>query len=120
MNKKILTGALAALTLGGAMAAAATLPAAAQEHWGWRGGHERGYGRGYDRDRGWRGYDRDRGWRGGGGTAALLGLSLGAALAGGYTAPAYYPPAYYTVPRCRVEIRWNPYWGGYDRVRVCY
>lgn len=101
MNKKILTGALAALTLGGAMAAATTLPAAAAEH------HDRGYHRGYDRGR-----------RGGDAAAALLGLSVGAALAGGYD-PYYAPPAYY-VPRCRVELRWNPYWRGYDRVRVCY
>jgi hypothetical protein len=111
MNKKILTGALAALTLGGALAATTTLPASAAEHW--RGGHERG--RGYVRD-----HDRDRGWRGGGGAAAaLLGLSLGAALSGGY-APGYYAPSYYAPPRCRVELRWNPYWRGYDRVRVCY
>ncbi len=101
MNKKILTGALAALTLGGALAATGALPAAAEEHHGWRGGY-------------------DRGWRGGEAGAALLGLSVGAALAGGYAAPAYYPPAYYAVPRCRMEMRWNPYWRGYDRVRVCY
>ena len=47
-----------------------------------------------------------------------------AALAGGaYYAPGYadYPPAYYAaVPRCRIEARWNPYWRGYERVRVCY
>ncbi len=99
MNKKILTGALAALTLGGALAAT-TVPASAAEHW--RGGYDH------------RGYDR--GWRGGDAAgAALLGLSLGAALSGGY----YAPPVYYA-PRCRVELRWNPYWRGYDRVRVCY
>ncbi|MEI9890503.1 MAG: hypothetical protein WDN45_07790 [Caulobacteraceae bacterium] len=104
MNKKILTGALAALTLGGAMAATTTLPAAAADHrGGWHGGGH-----------------YDRGWHGGGAGAALLGLSVGAALAGGYAAPAYYPPAYYSAPRCRVEMRWNAYWGGYDRVRVCY
>lgn len=116
MNKKILTGALAALTLGGALAATTTLPAAAEEHW--RGDYDRGWG---DHDRGWREHgwrDHDRGWRGGDAAATLLGLSLGAALAGDY-APSYYPPAYY-VPRCRVELRWNPYWRGYDRVRVCY
>jgi len=106
MNSKILTGALAALTVGGALAAT-TVPASAEEHW--RGGYY---------DRGW--HDHDRGWRGGDAGAALLGLTVGAALAGGYTAPAYYPPAYYEVPRCRVEMRWNPYWRGYDRVRVCY
>ena len=116
MNKKILTGALAALTLGGALAATTTLPAAAQERHGGRGGGEYRGGGGE-----WRGHDRDRGWGGNDGAAALLGLSLGAALGGGgYYAPAYYPPAYYAAPRCRVEMRWNPYWGGYDRVRVCY
>jgi hypothetical protein len=112
MNKKILTGALAALTLGGALAATTALPASADEHWR---GHDRGY------DRGWRDHDRgyDRGWRGNdGAAAALLGLSLGAALSGGYS--SYAPPAYYAPPRCRVELRWNPYWRGYDRVRVCY
>ena len=114
MNKKILTGALAALTLGGALAATTTLPAAAQERHGGRGGEGRGGGE-------YRGHDRDRGWRGNDGAAALLGLSLGAALGGGgYYAPAYYPPTYYAAPRCRVEMRWNAYWGGYDRVRVCY
>jgi hypothetical protein len=93
MNKKILTGALAALTLGGALAATA-MPAAAYDR-GWHGG-------------GWHG-DRGYGYAG----AALLGLGVGAALAGG--SPAYYAP-----PPCRVELRWNPYWRGYDRVRVCY
>jgi hypothetical protein len=109
MNK-ILTGALAALSLAGALAATAT-PAAADDHH-WRGGGRyegyRGYGGG------WRG---DRGWRGDGAAAALIGLAAGAALAGG----GYYaPPAYYYGPPCRIEMRWNPYWGGYERVRVCY
>ena len=87
--KTILTGALAALTLAGALSATA-LPAAAAEHHGGRGG-----------------------WRGG--DSALLGLAVGAAIAG---APYGYP-AYYAPP-CRIEMRWNPYWGGYERVRVCY
>ncbi len=91
--KTILTGALAALTLAGALSAAA-MPAAAEEHYGWRGDH-----------RGW-------GPRG----AAVLGLGVGAAIAG---APYGYPPAVYG-PRCRIEGRWNPYWRGYERVRVCY
>src|SRR4051812_13326718 len=100
--KKIVTGALAALTMGGAIAAS-TVPASAQSrgHWdggrgdrgGWRGGHD-----------GWRG---DRGGDALG--AGLLGLALGAALTGGSSygyAPGYYaPPPYYAVPRCRVEMR---------------
>jgi hypothetical protein len=126
--KKILTGALAALAIGGALAATA-VPAAADpyhggggDRGGWRGG-DRGGWRGGDRD-GWRGGDRG-GWRGGdrGGAylgAGLLGLAVGAALTEGYR-PSYYAPGYYApVPRCRVEMRWNPNWGGYDRVRVCY
>jgi hypothetical protein len=108
--KTILTGALAALTMGGALAAS-TVPASAEP----RGGHWNGGGRG-DRD-GWRG---DRGDAVG---AGLLGLALGAALTGGTGygyAPGYYAPPYYAAPRCRVEMRWDPRWGGYDRVRVCY
>jgi hypothetical protein len=106
MNK-ILTGALAAATLAGALTATA-VPAAAADH------HYRGGGR-YEGYRGWRG-DHD-GWRGDGAAAALIGLAAGAAIAGGgYYA---YPPAYYAPP-CHIEMRWNPYWGGYERVRVCY
>ncbi len=108
--KKILTGALAALTIGGAMAATA-VPASAE---GWRGG----YHGGYDHDRG-----RGRGWGWGGAAAAgIFGLAAGAAIADSY-APRYYAPApgYYAYgPRCRFEQRWNPAWGGYEQVRVCY
>jgi hypothetical protein len=98
MNKNILTGALAALTFGGALAATTT-PAAAYDR-GWHGGgyaHGGYYGGGYGRGFGY-------------GAAALTGLAVGAALAG----PAYYGPA------CRIQMRWNPYWGNYERVRVCY
>ncbi len=100
--KKILTGALAALTIGGALAAS-TVPASAEP---WRG-----------HDHGWHG----RGW--GYGAAGLVGLATGVAIANSYDRPYYAPPPYYygpPVPRCRVEMRWNPGWGGYDRVRVCY
>jgi hypothetical protein len=98
--KKILTGALAALTVGGALAASTVPASAAPWHGGWHGG-------------GW-GY----------GAAGLIGLATGAAIASSYHPyypPVYYgpPPAYYGPP-CRVEMRWNPNWGGYDRVRVCY
>lgn len=116
--KKTLTGALAALTVGGALAASA-VPAAAEPH-GWHGGGDRGWhGGGY---RGWRG-DGYRGWRGdgygwgGAAAAGLIGLAAGAALAGAYSP---YPAYDYYVPACRIEMRWNPYWGGYERVRVCY
>jgi hypothetical protein len=117
--KRILAGALAALTLGGALSATA-LPAAAADHndRGWRGGyHGADYRGGGHYDRGWHGGRHGYGYSDAG--AALLGLSVGAALAGGY-APAYYPPAYYAAPPCRIEMRWNPYSGGYDRVQVCY
>ncbi len=102
MNK-ILTGALAAAALAGALTATTALPAAAADHHYRSGGHYSGY-------HGYSGY-------GGGAAAALIGLGVGAAIAGGgYYA---YPPAYYGPP-CRLEMRWNPYWGGYERVRVCY
>ncbi len=99
--KKFLTGALAALTMGGALAATA-VPASAYPFHG-------GYG--------YRG-----GWGPGGVAAAgLIGLAAGAALAPHYYAPGYYAPSYYAYgPRCRVELRWDPAWGGYDRVNVCY
>ena len=98
MNK-ILTGALAALTIGGALAASTVPAAAAPYRGGWHGGY-----------------------RGGGYVGAgLLGLAAGVAIADAY-GPGYYAPGpyYAPVPRCRVEMRWNPNWGGYDRVRVCY
>jgi hypothetical protein len=117
MNK-ILTGALAALTVGGAMAATA-VPAAAQPHGGYHGGGHYGGGH-YGGYRGGYGY----GYGGGAAAAAIIGLAAGAALTGGYApsyyAPSYYAPGYYATPRCRMEMRWNPNWGGYDRVRVCY
>ena len=121
--KKILTGALAAATLGGAALATAT-PAAAQH-----------YGRGY--------YG---GHRGGGNTAAigigagLLGLAIGSSLShSNYYAPrGYYAPSYgygygngyygrptygyygapgyaygygYRGPACRERVRFDPYIG---------
>jgi hypothetical protein len=120
MNK-ILTGALAALTMGGALAAS-TVPASAEPRGGHHGGGHYGghyYGGGYR--------DHHRGDYGSAVGAGLIGLALGAALTNGYGygygPPAYYAPGYYygpPLPRCRVEMRWNPVWGGYDRVRVCY
>ena len=58
-------------------------------------------------------------------TGALAALTLAGAAIGdhphyaygyGYPAP-YYGPGYYG---CRSIVRWNPYWGGYQRVRACY
>jgi hypothetical protein len=108
--RKILTAAVAALTLGGAIATTATQADAAPWHGGgggWHGG----------------------GWRGGGGYAlgaGLLGLAVGASLAG----PRYYdgpPPAYYDGPGyygyyggCRTHWRWDPYWRRYVEVQRCY
>ncbi len=36
--------------------------------------------------------------------------------------PAYYvgPAAYSYYDSCRVEWRWSPRWGRYERVRACY
>jgi hypothetical protein len=105
--RKILTAALAALTVGGAVVATAA-PADAAPY-GWHGGYHGGYGRGY-----------------GPGLAVgagLLGLAVGATLAG----PHYYgPPApYYAGPApyyaaCRVHYRWDPYAGRYFPVERCY
>jgi len=106
MIKKLMTGAAVALTLGGAALATAT-PASAQ-HWG--GGYRGGYHGGY----GYRGY-------GGGAVlgAGLLGLAVGAAVAGphyyGYPPPAYYVgPSYYGYyGGYHSHWRWNPYAGRY-------
>lgn len=116
--RKILTAALAALTLGGAVAAT-TATSADAAPWGWHGGGYRGYGPGVAVG------------------AGLLGLAVGASLAGGpgyYAPPAYYgpPPGYYAGPGyyggpgygyyggCRVHYRWNPYAGRYFPVQRCY
>lgn len=112
MLKKILTGAAVALTLGGAALATAT-PAAAQ----YRGGYHGGYSSGH------------RGYSGGAVLGAgILGLAVGAAIAGDhhryYAAP---PPAYYHGPSyfsyyggCHSNWRWDPYVGRYVLVERCY
>ena len=110
--KKIVTGALAALSLVGAAAGTAT-PAAAQP---WHGGYYHG---GYG---GWHG--GYRGWGPGAAVGAgLVGLAVGASLAApGYGAPyyggGYYAPAYGYGYGCRIVGRWGPW--GYHRVRACY
>jgi len=108
--RKILTAALAAMTLGGAVAATTTPAEAAPFgfHGGFRGG---GVGPGVAVG------------------AGLLGLAVGASLA----APHYYGPAYYAGPvygpaygpygyygACRVHYRFDPYAGRYVPVERCY
>jgi hypothetical protein len=96
--KKIITTALAALTVAGAAAATATPAAAAP--WG-HGGYY--HGGGY------------RGWGPGAAVGAgLLGFAVGAAIADQPHGYGYGPYG------CPVVTRWNPYWGGYQRVRACY
>ena len=106
--KKILTGALAALTLGGVVL----------------GGASQASARDWDH----------HGDRGAAVVAGIAGLAIGAALASDHPyyapAPVYYrapPPAYYEGPayysyerHCRVEWRWDRHWGHYERVRACF
>lgn len=117
MLKKILTGAAAALTLGGAVVATAT-PAAAQYRGGYNGGYHGGY------------YGGHRGYNGGAVLGAgVLGLALGAAI-GSRPYHSYYaapPPAYYYGPSyysyydgCHSEWRWDRYYGRYVPVERCY
>ena len=105
MMKKIVTAAVAALTLGGAAAATAT-PAAAQ---GWHGGYYHG------------GY---RGWGPGAAVGAgLLGLAVGTAIAERPYAPAYYGPrpVYgYGYAPCGARLHWDPYVRHYVRTGYCY
>jgi hypothetical protein len=104
--RKILTAGLAALTLGGAVAATA-VPAQAYPYGHWHGG-------------GWHG----GGWGGGPGVAVaagILGLAAGAAIASDhphyYGGPGYYAPGpYYDggYATCIGQRRvWDPYYGGY-------
>ena len=105
--KKILTGALAALTVGGVVLGGSSTASAREWHGG--GGNA-----------------------GAAVAAGIAGLAIGAALAsnnhgyydrgyyGSSYGPAYYAPAYgYGYRHCRLETRWSR-WGGYERVRVCY
>lgn len=110
--RKTLTAAMAALTLGGAIAATAA-PAEARD-WGHRGGYDGHYyggGRYYGRDNG-----------GAAIAAGVLGLALGAAIAD--SGPHYYRGGYYPPPpppygygygygyRTCEATRWvwDPYW----------
>ena len=103
--KKVLVGAGAALTLGGAILGA-TSASAYPWHGGWHGGYYRGYGPGPAI------------------AAGVLGVAIGASLAQPYYGP---PPGYYAGPGyygyyegCRSYWRWDPHWGRYVRVERCY
>jgi hypothetical protein len=112
--RKALTAAMAAITLGGALAATAA-PAEAQYYRGGYGGHAYGghYGGRYYGHR-----DNDAGLAIG---AGVLGLALGAAIAsdhrgyygGPYYSGGYYDYGYYGPPRVCESTRWvwDPYIG---------
>ena len=118
--KKLIAGALTALTLATTLSVGATAAQAAD-------GPGRYYGHSYYRGRG-PGVGAVVG-------AGILGLAVGAAVAShdrGYYGPppVYYrapPPAYYEGPYyygyvgdCRVHYRWDPYWRRYVEVERCY
>ncbi|QUD87504.1 hypothetical protein [Phenylobacterium montanum] len=117
--KKILTAALAALTLGGAAVATATPASAHPWGGGWHGGGWHGGG--------WHGGGWHDGWRG-----DDAGLALGAGLAGLFVGatladhPHYYGPGYYYGPPpaygvCWAPRRvWDPYYGGWIVQNVRY
>ena len=104
--KKAIIGAMAVLTVGGAMLGAS----AASAHpwgggWGWHGGY-RGYGPGPVI------------------AAGVLGVAIGASLDHPYYGA---PPGYYAGPGywgyyegCRTYWRWDPHWGRYVQVDRCY
>jgi hypothetical protein len=114
MMKKVLTAAMAAVTLGGAVAATAT-PAAAQH---WRGGYGGHYYGGY--------HHHDN--AGPAIAAGVLGLALGAAIASNnshsyyYDRPYYGGYGYYGPPRVCITTRWvwDPYIGERVPVRERY
>jgi hypothetical protein len=120
MMRKVLTTAMAAVTLGGAVAAAAT-PAAAQHY---HGGYHGYYGHHHDN-------------AGPAIAAGVLGLALGAAIASNghgyghsyyYDRPYYgggyydYDDGYYAPPRVCMTTRWvwDPYVGHRVPVRERY
>ena len=124
MNK-MLTGAVAALTAGAAIAAA--VPASAQSYHGYR--HHRdnsgavvvagiaglAIGAALASDHGYRG--GDYGYRGGD-YGDYYGSSRGY-----YGGPGYYNGggSYYGgYRRCHSDWRWNGRWRTYERVRVCW
>ena len=114
--RKLLTAGLAALTLGGSMAAV-SVPADAAPHgggFGHAGGGGFGHGGGGYRGGGG-GYWRGGRWYGYGVGAGLAGFALGAALADPYYYGGYYDGYYGPGPYgCVVDRRvWDPYVGHY-------
>jgi len=95
MFKKMLIGAAALLTFGGAVAASSSADA---HPWGWGPGAAIG--------------------------AGVLGVAIGASLAHPAYGPppAYYAgPGYYSYYNgCRAYWRWSPRWGRYVREERCY
>jgi hypothetical protein len=100
--RKVLTAALAAITLGGAVCATAA-PAEARDHY--NGGHYNG-GRYYG--------GRHHDGAGAAVAAGVLGLALGAAIAGdhGYSDRGYYDRGYY-------DRGYYPGYYGYGGYRTC-
>lgn len=127
--RKLLTAAMAAITLGGAVAATAT-PAAARPHGYYGGGY---YGGGYYGGRYYGGHHHHGDAAGAAVVAGIAGLALGAALAdnGSRYSRVYYGPAYdydygyvYGPPRYRIcegsHWAWDPYIGRNVLVRDRY
>ena len=119
--RKTLTAAMAALTLGGAISAAAA-PAQARD-WGHQGYYGGGYGGHYYG--GGHYYRHDNG--GAASAAGVVGLALGAALAS--SGPSYYshsyyappPPPYYAYRTCEsTHWEWDPYWHRQVPVTIRY
>ena len=102
--KTVLTIALAAATLGGAVLASAA-PAEARDRDDRGGWHE-----GRDHDRGWREHE---GWRERGGWRRDRDYGDGWR----YRSGAFF---FGVGPRCYTSWRWNPYWGRNVRVTRCY
>jgi hypothetical protein len=114
--KTLLDSRIARLLAASALAAAVgvmTLPSTAEAAWhggggyaghGYGGGWHGGWGGGYHGGYGGYGYRGGYGWHGGWGWGpgvvggALLGLGVGAAIAGAYAPPPYYAPGYYAPP----------------------